>query len=206
MTRPGYDVLADRYAETFPDAYSTTLERHAVYAFVDTIRASGRTGPVVDVGCGLGHVAADLAEHGIDVVGVEPSAGMLELAKSAHPDLRLIRGDALLDGVDLGAASGILARYSLIHLPPDEVSTVLHDWSTRLRPGTPVLLAGQARDAPGVQEFDHAVTRAWRWHPSTLAEAMRDAGLTELWRTVSRPDETHRFPDYHLLAVASGSG
>ena len=59
MTQPGYDALADTYAAMFPEPYQYPIERHAAAAFAEA--AAGRPGRTVDVGCGLGHVASDLA-------------------------------------------------------------------------------------------------------------------------------------------------
>jgi hypothetical protein len=65
VTQPGYDALADRYAEMFPGPYQSPIEQHAVAAFVEKIHSPG---VVVDVGCGLGHVTADLHRRGLDVI------------------------------------------------------------------------------------------------------------------------------------------
>jgi ubiquinone/menaquinone biosynthesis C-methylase UbiE len=84
VTQPGYDVLAERYAEMFSGAYRTLLEQHAVAAFVDRIRDNGR---VVDVGRGLGYVADDLARRRLDAGGCDPSPAMLAIARSTYPGL-----------------------------------------------------------------------------------------------------------------------
>ena len=49
---------------------------------------------VLDLGCGNGSLTAELASREYDVVGLDASEAMLDLARSAHPDLRFIRGDA----------------------------------------------------------------------------------------------------------------
>ncbi|MCX2713191.1 class I SAM-dependent methyltransferase [Mycolicibacterium sp. J2] len=197
MPQPGYDALADQYAAMFPEPYQTPFERHAVEAFVDVIRLPGT---VVDVGCGLGHVTHDLARRGLDVLGCDPSAAMLTLARNAYPHLRFIDDDAALTHVDDPIAA-IIARFSLIHLPPDRVAMVLRSWASRLRPDTPVLIAVQSSDTPGPPtRFDHAVAPAWRWHADELGRALSAAGFDEDWRLLNRPDDVHRFPGVHLLA------
>lgn len=200
QSQPGYDALADLYQRTFPDPFVTALERRVVDAFADLVAESGSEHSVVDVGCGTGGVAAHLAERGLSVRGVEPSSAMLAIAQREHPHLTLNPGDASLDGVDLAAVDGVIARYSLIHVAPDEVRAILADWAARLPSGATLLVAAQASDDAGVHEFDHAVARAWRWHPDALAAAVDAAGFDELWRTVSRPDDLHRFPEVHLVA------
>lgn len=201
MDQPGYDAVADLYVRTFPSPYLTVLERHAVEMFADIVRASPAAGTVVDVGCGPGQVAADLARAGLDVVGVDPSVEMLRIARAAYPDLRFAPGDAMLDALPDVTVRAVLARYSLIHIPPANVPAVLDRWFQLLQPGAIVAIAGQTTDEIGaVVEFDHTVAPAWRWHPDLLAAALDTAGFDEIWRTVSRPDADHRFPDVHMVA------
>ncbi len=206
--QPGYDALAGLYDETFPEAFGSATERAAVDLFVERIRALGTTGPVIDVGCGTGHQVQHLASKGIDVVGVDPSGPMLERARRRFPDLTFVQDDALLDAVDIDQVAGILARFSLIHVPPDEIADVLASWAERLVPGGVVLVAFQALgagDAGDVEEFDHAVARAWRWRPDAMADALSGAGIRERWRLVEQPSEGfHRFPECHVLGVRSG--
>lgn len=203
VTQPGYDSLAGIYAETFPSAYLTPLEHHVVAAFADQVRDDGRDGIVVDVGCGLGHVTADLAHRGLDVIGVDPSAGMLEIARRHHRDLVFHQDDARLARTDLRGRPlrAVLSRFSLIHVDPAEVPGVLAGWASRMEADTLVAVACQSTDSPGdVVEFDHAVAPAWRWHPDRLSAALSEAGFDEEWRAVSRPDSNQRFPAAHLVA------
>ncbi|MDO4918109.1 trans-aconitate 2-methyltransferase [Kocuria sp.] len=218
--QPGYDRLAAQYSEAFPDAFRTPLERHAVEAFADQVALSGLTGPVVDVGCGTGHVTAALADRGLPVIGVDPSEAMLEIARAAHPGVTFVNGTAdprtwdaaLADGLADAAAGGapggevrpaaVLARYSLIHVTPDRVPGIVRSWAERLPVGGLVLTAFQSVDGGrAVVSFDHAVAPAWRWHPEVMADHVLYAGLTEQWRILSRPDTEHRFPECHVLAA-----
>jgi SAM-dependent methyltransferase len=199
--QPGYDALADLYDEKFPSGYSSDVERHAVELFARAVGELRPAGTVVDVGCGTGHQAHELASRGLPVVGVDPSEAMLAHARERFPDLRLQRGDALLDDVEDPTFAAVLARYSLIHVPPDLVPAVLARWASRLQPGGVTLVAFQALDSggPEVEEFDHRVAPAWRWHPDAMSAALGAAGLEERWRIVTRPDAAHRFPECHLL-------
>lgn len=204
MTQPGYDALAQRYADTFPNAYQTALERHTMHAFADLVTAADLSGVVVDVGCGIGHVTADLADRGVPILGVEPSRPMLSLARDAHPDCEFVCDDALLASLpaDLPIAA-IVARFSLIHVPPQAVDDVLASWARRITPNGLLLVAAQCTDDATVTEFDHAVAPAWRWHPDHLSHTLRAAGFAEAWRVIARADsrrEFARFDEVHLTA------
>jgi SAM-dependent methyltransferase len=200
--QPGYDALAELYDQTFPTGYSSETERHAIALFVDALGQVEPLGPVVDVGCGTGHHAHELASRGVWVIGTDPSSAMLGRARQRFPALELVQGDAFLGDVAAPVLAGVLARYSLIHVPPDQVAAVLASWAGRLQPGAVVLTAFQALDHGGpadVAEFDHRVARAWRWKPDAMSGALAAAGLDERWRLVTRPDGLHRFPECHLL-------
>jgi ubiquinone/menaquinone biosynthesis C-methylase UbiE len=201
-TQPGYDELASAYDAAFPAGYASALERHAVALFVDEVVATGLSGPLVDVGCGTGHIAFDIASRGLDVVGLDPSTAMLTLAEQRYPDMRWLMGDASLSTLPEGypALAGIIARFSLIHVEPQTIPDILAAWVRRLRLGANVMVAFQCSEdsTRPVREFDHRVARAWRWHPDAMATEMSNAGLSERWRVVTQPDDVHRFTECHL--------
>ncbi|RKQ34954.1 class I SAM-dependent methyltransferase [Kocuria tytonis] len=211
----GYDHHAQDYERAFPAAFRGPWERHAVGAFAEHVVRSGLPGTVVDVGCGTGHVTAELAARGLPVVGVDPSESMLAIARASHPDVRFEPGDANPEswGAALEAeapeapVAAVLARYSLSHVPPERVPGILASWADRLPVGGAVLVAFQAVDGGrAVVSFDHAVAPAWRWSPEVVADHLTRAGFAEVWRTVSRSDAEHRFPECHLLAVKDAAG
>jgi hypothetical protein len=84
--------------------------------------------------------------------------------------MSLIATDATLTDVTDPIAA-IIARFSLIHIPPDEVNEIFKRWADLLRPGNLVLIASQSSDTPSAATaLDHTVAPAWRWHPDEPAE------------------------------------
>ncbi|MDQ3765745.1 MAG: class I SAM-dependent methyltransferase [Actinomycetota bacterium] len=61
-------------------------------AFFDEIVE--RKGHTLEIGCGEGRVARDLAGRGHDVVAIDLTATLLEHARDADPDLLYARADA----------------------------------------------------------------------------------------------------------------
>lgn len=81
-------------------------------------------GPVLDLGCGTGPLAIDLAGAGLEVVGVDSSHYMLDVARdkrdklspSTKERLSLMEGDMLDFPYDGQFASVLIARGSFGHL------------------------------------------------------------------------------------------
>jgi ubiquinone/menaquinone biosynthesis C-methylase UbiE len=88
-----YDSIAARYDARYERNDCSGVER-ALAAFMDT-RAVGLR--VLEVGCGTGHWLRFLDGAGIAAVGVDPSRGMLNVARTRLPHGRLIgaRAEAL---------------------------------------------------------------------------------------------------------------
>jgi len=82
-------------------------------------------GPVLELGCGTGRILLELAQHGIDAVGIDASAGMLEELhrKAALRSLpaRAIRMDLANLALRPGFAA-VLCPYSLITYVTDDDS------------------------------------------------------------------------------------
>lgn len=189
-TRRSYDTVATSYAEQVRNLLDETPEERAVLAlFADLVRTSGR-GPVADVGCGPGRITAHLRELGVDAFGIDLSPAMIEVAGRDHPGLRFEVGS--MTDLDLADASmaGLVAWYSLIHVPDEEIGSVLAHFHRVLRPGGPLLLSFHVGDESRLK------TQGYGGHPMNVYVHLRqpcqmtawlnDAGFTvEAHRTLS---------------------
>jgi ubiquinone/menaquinone biosynthesis C-methylase UbiE len=89
--RVDYDGVAELYdARYLRNDYSGVEQ--ALEAFVSEARVEGER--VLEVGCGSGHWLRWLREANLNVVGLDPAAGMLEVARSAVGPRHLIRARA----------------------------------------------------------------------------------------------------------------
>ena len=88
-----YDLLARVYDQPEHLEITESFRR----AVLPTVRAHAKQGPVLDVACGTGVLAAKLAGRGVSVVGVDGSREMLRVARRRcrGRDVRLVRGDLL---------------------------------------------------------------------------------------------------------------
>ncbi|MEU2202135.1 class I SAM-dependent methyltransferase [Isoptericola sp. NPDC019482] len=137
--------------------------------------AAGLTGRVVDAGCGPGHWTDFLARRGLDAEGVDLAEPFLARARAEYPGVPFRRASIADLGVPDGALGGVLAWYSIIHTPPEQLAGVLAELARAVAPGGGLLL-GFCR-GPRVEPFDHAVTTAWFWPVDELAARVERAGF-----------------------------
>lgn len=140
-TRASYDAVAVSYADQLRDALAGEPFQRAILAhFAEWVRAVG-DGPVADVGCGPGRITGHLHGIGLDVFGIDLSPAMIDVARRDHPGLRFEVGSMTDLELADGCLTGLLAWFSLIHVPDEEVPTVFAEFLRVLEPGG-VLLAG----------------------------------------------------------------
>jgi len=140
----GYDALADEYvAHIYHELEHKPLDREWLARFAATV---GTPGPICDLGCGPGHVARYLHELGAQVLGVDLSPRMIELARQLNGGIEFRVGNMAALSVADGSWGGIVAFYSIIHVPRTQIAAVLSEFWRVLRPGGEVLLAFHVGD------------------------------------------------------------
>ncbi|MGW4379473.1 class I SAM-dependent methyltransferase [Kitasatospora sp. NPDC004531] len=200
-----YDGVAELYASLFEGELAGREDELGLIGELVAAPPVAVGGlPVGDLGCGPGEATALLGGLGVRAFGLDLSAGMLAQARRARPDGAFVRGTLTALPFADASLGAVLARYSLIHLPPAELPGVLAELRRVLAPGGRLLvgffgaepvLGDTDRPVP----FDHKVTTAHRWPVDTLAALLRAAGLSETARSVRRPGPGERFPQASLL-------
>lgn len=83
--RTSYDMVAERYAnELAGDMLARPIERGMYLAFAEMAHTVGK-GPVGDIGCGPGHISQHLSTLGHEMVGIDISPAMIQLARARFP-------------------------------------------------------------------------------------------------------------------------
>lgn len=198
--RASYDAVAAEYEKQIAgELAGKPLDRGLLAAFAELVPSDQ---PVGDLGCGPGHVAAHLAELGCDMVGVDLSPAMIDIARRRYPELTFRVGSML----DLPAADdewgGAVLMYSIIHLPPADRPRAFRELARVIQPGGTVLIAfhtGDATHQPGdrLEEDEFLGQRiALTMHflrPDDIAAELRDAGFAELARLLREPDPSAEY-------------
>lgn len=194
MARESYDRMAEVYTEhVAKEALFPSLAISGLELFAHNVQQSG-PGPVADVGCGPGHITAFLDELGLDVFGVDISPGLLDIARSNHPEIRFEIGQLAALPVETDALQAVVSKHSLIHTPANLVPAVLSEFVRVLAPGGRLFLSFFGAENPGShgRGFDHAVTTAYEFDVDTMAGLMAGAGLIEEARTIGQPKKDQR--------------
>ena len=197
QVRDAYASVADLYI----DLFGTSQQVHADdLAFIER-HLSIRPGNVLDLGCGPGHITAYLRSLGVDATGIDLVPEFIAHAKAAHPTGTYQLGSMKSLDVENHSIAGILAWYSLIHLPPQGLDEVLAEFRRVMAPAGTLVVG--FFDGDEVAAFDHKVVTAYRWPVDELSERLTRAGFTEVERQHRPGDGTHR-PHAAIAARAEG--
>nr|WP_225954069.1 class I SAM-dependent methyltransferase [Kibdelosporangium phytohabitans] len=197
--RNSYDTVADSYHDLLKDAHdSMPFDRAMLAAFAE--RAQGT---VADIGCGPGRITTRLADLGLSVFGIDLSPEMIEVARREHPRLRFDVGSmTALDLAD-GSLGGVVAWYSIIHLPQDELPGVFAEFFRVLEPGGQLLLAFKSGDERRhlSHAYGHDVSLDVYWMPvDRVAKLAEQAGFTEVARLERAASTNEKGPQGYYLA------
>jgi trans-aconitate methyltransferase len=139
------------YEQRFRDLAASGVDVHGEATFVEGLLEPGSR--VLDAGCGTGRVARELARRGLDVVGVDSDASMLDVARAQSPDLRWVEAD--LASLDVGERFDLVvaAGNVVVFLEPGTEPEVLRRMAAHLRPGG-LLVSGWRTDRMSRDTYD----------------------------------------------------
>jgi len=192
-TRSSYDTDAAGYAEKVRGLLGEMPYLRASLALFAELVHSAGGGQVADVGCGPGYVTGYLHDAGVDVFGIDLSPEMVAIARRDYPDLRFDVGT--MTDLDLADDSvvGIVAFWSVIHVPDRAIPGVFEQFRRVLRPHGLLLVGFHVGD--GTRHSSEGYTGrpinvdSHRRQPSKIMDWLRDAGFTIEAELVIGPEE-----------------
>jgi SAM-dependent methyltransferase len=192
-TRSSYDTDASGYAEKVRGLLGESPYLRASLAlFAELVHGAGG-GPVADIGCGPGYVTGHLHDAGVDVFGIDLSPEMIAIARRDYPDLRFEVGT--MTDLDLAddSLAGIIAFWSVIHVPDHAMPGVFEQFRRVLRPQGPLLVGFHVGDE--IQHTSEGYTGrpinvdTHHRRPSKVAGWLRDARFAIEAELVIGPDK-----------------
>ena len=182
LVRRGYDAVSEAYRDDDGQSAGTDdTSRYAGWAaeLAERLRPGAR---VLDLGCGAGIPATrELADRGLQVIGVDFSAAQLHRARRLVPEARLVQADMAMVQFSAASLDAVVSFYAVIHLPLADQRALfprIRDW---LRPGGLLLAIVGAQPWTGTEQF-HGAKMFWE-HAGTGSYLgwLEEARLTPLW-------------------------
>jgi SAM-dependent methyltransferase len=129
IVRRGYDRIAERY-----EAWSGSWESSRGWFLSQVIGRLPKDAVILELGCGPGREAVELASRGI-YTGVDRSSAMLSLARKRLPGGRFELADLTRLSVDPASLDAAVSFYVFNHLPVAEQDAVTRNAYEWLKPG-----------------------------------------------------------------------
>ncbi|WNI22640.1 methyltransferase domain-containing protein [Streptomyces sp. ITFR-16] len=190
-TRAYYDTVAEDYAGRVRELFDRDVWGRAMLGgFAEEVRADGGL-PVVDLGCGPGHVTAHLSGLGLDASGVDLSPRMVGIARRSHPGLRFEVGAMSRLELPDKALGGAVAWWSIMHTPPDRLPEMFAEFHRVLAPGGRLLLgfhAGDDRPYTGRKRDDGVSYAIHLLAPDRVGTLLEQAGFAVTTRMTGEGD------------------
>lgn len=164
----------------------------------------------LDIGIGTGNLGSRFLAKGINVIGVDQSAKMLEVCKAKHPAIDTRKGHFLALPLLDDQADGIVSSYALHHLPDPEKLLALEEMSRVLKSDGQICIA----DLMFINENHRkSVMDAYRTSNNTEAvfaiedEYYADRSLLVEWLSANGYHvRTYQFNDILSMIYAKRSG
>ncbi|HVU10530.1 MAG TPA: class I SAM-dependent methyltransferase [Phototrophicaceae bacterium] len=134
-----YDRVAEEYArQMLHELDHKPRDRELLDQFAAQVNGKGR---IADLGTGPGQIARYLHDRGVDAFGIDLSPEMVKVALREHPGMEFRQGDMRALPLEDRSLAGMTAFYCIIHIPREEVTTVLRELLRVLQPGAPLLIS-----------------------------------------------------------------
>ncbi|MEP7118006.1 MAG: class I SAM-dependent methyltransferase [Acidobacteriota bacterium] len=174
----------------------------------------------IDIGCGEGRFCRVLAEHGVPIVGVDPTLALIATARERDPRGHYVR--SLAEHLPFGDQAFDLVVSYLTFIDIPDIATAIPEMARVLRPGGALLVAnlnsfntaagkdGWVKDGEGRRAhyaIDHYLDERADWieyrgirivnhhRPmSTYFKALHSAGLTMTYFDEPRPSSATPAP------------
>ncbi|MCD4759608.1 class I SAM-dependent methyltransferase [archaeon] len=129
-----YDKIAEPYAKEFskPSKY--------IKEFLALLPKNAK---ILDVGCGVGVDAGFMSSKDFEIIGIDLSKKMLNIARQKFPQINFRKQDIRKIDFPPNSFDGILASCSLIHIPKKDVPDLLEKFHQILKKDGTIYLALQ---------------------------------------------------------------
>jgi ubiquinone/menaquinone biosynthesis C-methylase UbiE len=136
-----YAKIAQAYNDEF---FDDTSDLPLINSLVGQLNVGSK---ILDIGSGPGQLALYLSRQGFEVEGIDSSDEMLVIARKRVPNVTFTKMDMRALEYPDETFDGILASYSIIHIPTAELGGVLPEIKRVLKVGGAALFVTQEGEA-----------------------------------------------------------
>jgi len=147
-----------------------------------------------------------MADHGLNVLGVDVSPAMLAIASAAHPYVEFVEGQLDALPIESGELAGAVCWYSIIYTPRYRLVEAFDELARVLIPGGHLLLAFQAEGEPLHREdaFGSGLPlTSYRHSVSDVVGRLEELGFRVSTTVIRAPELEHETTSQGFV-VASG--
>ncbi len=169
----------DRFAVHYADHHASLNEIGDLLSKFAGMVAGGSS--ILDVGCGHGRDAAYFEAVGHNVVGLDTSRKLLEIAKRRVPEADFVQADARAIPFGYSIFDGVWINAVLHHLVPEDMVRVLQECRRVMKASSPIYVSVHLEKQAGWRrKYQDFV----RYYSETSESSMRDylccAGFSDI--------------------------
>ncbi len=192
IVRNGYDIVAEKYVSK---RFEDLTEMSFLPEFADCIPKGGK---VLDLGCGAGIPFTQYLSDRFEATGIDISSKQIDLARKNVPNATFLCGDMTNMKFLNTEFHGVLAFYSIIHVPRDEHNTLFQEIYRILKIDGVVLMSLHSKDDPESIYDDFFDTKMYwsGFDAKTNLKLLKQVGFHIIWSKLvedSLGDNKHLF-------------
>ncbi|HLR53021.1 MAG TPA: class I SAM-dependent methyltransferase [Candidatus Avamphibacillus sp.] len=177
-----FNELFDHWSANYDDTVSgRDVEYKEVFKYYDDILqniADRAFGSVLEFGVGTGNLTKKLLENGLDVLGIEPSDKMREIAQQKIHDISIHKGHFLAFPQMDKKVDTIVSSYAFHHLTDDEKEQAIQIFDSLLTKGGKIIFGDTIFESEQAKEDAYFQAKNQEYH--RLAEDLS----TEYYSTI----------------------
>lgn len=192
-----YDSISQDYAEFFNQPSQNLPE---------LIMLLSRKAKVLDAGCGPGDDSAELLSLGHEVIGIDISEKMLEIAQKKAPNATFIKQDICNLDFPANSFDAIVASYSLTYISKKNVKKCLEGFNKALKENGLLYISVQIGETGEIvvdEPFDKDLKLSMNiFSKDEIDNIVKNAGFEIIIEFISPIEENANFDfnEYTLIA------
>lgn len=151
VTIKSYDKIAEEYCEKTLEGGDREFQERMLDITLNYLPENPR---VIDLGCGDGRDTFYLHQKGVDVVGIDLSQGMINLARKKHSNTAFFKQDMRKTVFPEDTFHCVWASVSIINMPKSELSTIESEVFRILNPDGIFAFSIKLGEGEGFEEND----------------------------------------------------